>query len=132
MGTSFLLSELSTTMQLYTLFKNSTGKERKVCSFHELLAARLKFFAAGGKLNVGDREERRLRCIVRIRCDGKTSKHHSWRHRYLQEGNWTTTVEEERRGEERCSLVGNFFLQLKRVLHNIIILFVYIIFTLYL
>jgi len=43
-----LLSELSTTMQLYALFKNATGKGKEL-NFHELLAVRLKCFAAGEK-----------------------------------------------------------------------------------
>jgi len=43
-----LLSKLST-MQLYALFKNATGKEKVECNFRELFAVRLNCFAVGEK-----------------------------------------------------------------------------------
>jgi len=57
------LSKLLTTMQLYTLFKDVTGKGER--NFHELFAARLNVSLLGRTHH----ERRKLKRIVRVFCE---------------------------------------------------------------
>lgn len=94
------LSELSATIQLYTLFKNATGKGKVERSFCELLAARLFRCWRGKRFPRAEGSRGWKTKIEGVRCDGKTSVKitvgaiGASKKASKEAGSWTTTVQE--------------------------------------